>query len=263
MLHECDPEARIDRASARRAPLRSRSRRGVRGAGGTAVARGRRPAPGGGRPPRTIGRRPRPPSTSLVRAGEAAMGVVDDGLSSDELDRRVQELFVRVARDVGGPAAIAVLRDHIEHRDPDVGLAVMRALAAIEPADIAAAAAPDPRELEVVPRDVEHAAHVLRALVAFEDEPSLVPAARGVARRARPAVPAGHRGALDAARHRGPRPCRLPARPARRALPRARDRVAGRDPHRSGARGGRPPRAEPLAAGAPAPAQPLLPARVR
>jgi hypothetical protein len=101
------------------------------------------------------------------------MGVVDEGLSSEALDRRVQELFVRVARDVGEPAAIAVLRNHIEHRDPDVGLVVMRALAAIEPQDVGSGAMPDPRELEVVPRDVEHAAHVLRALVALDDEPSL------------------------------------------------------------------------------------------
>ena len=67
----------------------------------------------------------------LVRAGEDALPVVAEGLSSTELDRRVQELFVRVARDAGGPSAVALLRDHIDHRDPDIGLAVMRALAAL------------------------------------------------------------------------------------------------------------------------------------
>ncbi|MET0901765.1 MAG: hypothetical protein ABWZ52_00865, partial [Acidimicrobiales bacterium] len=108
----------------------------------------------------------------LVRAGEDALPVVAEGLSATELDRRVQELFVRVARDIGGPSAVAVLRDHIYHRDPDIGLAVMRALASLGSAASGSSADPDPREIAVVSHDVEHAAHVLRALLAFADEPS-------------------------------------------------------------------------------------------
>ena len=219
MLHECDPEARIDRAPLGAAPRRSEIT--------TWCARRWRRCGGPRTPPCSrrwsatspIGRRPRPPSSRSSEPGRPRMGVVDDGLSSDALDRRVQELFVRVARDVGGPAAIAVLRDHIEHRDPDIGLAVMRALAAIEPPD---AVVWLPRRTHGSWRSCPATSSTPRTCSApwsrsMTSRPlTLLRAA--LARRARPAVPAGHRGAVDATRHRRPRPCRLPARPARRAL---------------------------------------------
>jgi HEAT repeat protein len=102
---------------------------------------------------------------ALIRSGDAALEPVDRGLSTPSPDRRSQELLVRVARTVGGPVAAEVLGRHLAHRDADVGLAVMSALASFGPSD-------DPRYLEVVPRDVEHATHVLRALVAFHDHSS-------------------------------------------------------------------------------------------
>ena len=172
MLHECDPEALIDRA-----PLARLLSDGDHDVVRAALGALRWPEDGAMLPAVVGHLADRSTSEgaveSLVRAGEAAMGVIAEGLSSDTVERRVQELFVRVARDVGGPASIAVLRDHIDHRDPDVGLVVMRAIAAIEPPEIGSGSTPDPRELEVVPRDVEHAAHVLRALVALDDESSL------------------------------------------------------------------------------------------
>lgn len=118
---------------------------------------------------------------ALVRVGDAALAVVDDGLRGAALrgdghGRRVQEMLVRAGREIGGPAAIAVLRGHIEHPDREVGLAVMRALATLGPEDPgrrADAAGPVDSEPEltesVVREDLEHATHALRALLVFED----------------------------------------------------------------------------------------------
>ncbi len=106
---------------------------------------------------------------ALVRAGDAALAVIDDGLRGDDRSRHVQELLVRTAREIGDSAAVGVLRRYVEHRDREVGLAVLRALAALGPAG-APDDAPDPTQ-PVVRDDLEHAAHILRALVAFEQEP--------------------------------------------------------------------------------------------
>jgi hypothetical protein len=106
---------------------------------------------------------------ALVRGGDAALTVIDEGLCGDAHPRHVQELLVRAAREIGGASAIAMLHRHIEHRDRDVGLAVMRALAVLGPSG-----ADDEYALtaSVVRGDLEHAAHALRAVVAFGDVPS-------------------------------------------------------------------------------------------
>jgi len=116
---------------------------------------------------------------ALVRIGDAALDVVDDGLRSTEHSRTVQEMLVRAAREIGGPHAVALLRRHFEHLDREVGLAVMRALAALGPsspgpiAGIAETIDPAPNPTEsVVREDLEHATHALRAVVAFENEPA-------------------------------------------------------------------------------------------
>ena len=116
---------------------------------------------------------------ALVRASDAALAVIDDGLRGDEHGRHVQEMLVRAARDVGGSSAIAVLRRHVEHRNREVGLGVMQALAALGPSDRGpgadpSGAVPDEPDLteSVVRNDLEHATHALRALVAFENEPA-------------------------------------------------------------------------------------------
>jgi hypothetical protein len=72
-----------------------------------------------------------------------------------------------------------VLCGHVEHDDREVGLAVLRALAALAASGTAQltdpsgpiADAPDLTEA-LVTTDLEHAAHILRALVAFENEPA-------------------------------------------------------------------------------------------
>src|SRR5439155_13668057 len=84
---------------------------------------------------------------------------------------RGQEMLARVCRLIGGPEAAAVLRRHIAHRDRDVGLAVMIALGALVSASGADAAPGTPSESVVRP-DLEHAVHVLAALIAFRDEPA-------------------------------------------------------------------------------------------
>ncbi len=116
---------------------------------------------------------------ALVRAGDAALVVVDDGLRGDEHGRHVQEMLVRAAREVGSSSAVTVLRRHIEHPDREVGLTVMRALAALGPSGPGGGTEPIPNtgtdglgaaDLTegVVRIDLEHATHALRALVAFE-----------------------------------------------------------------------------------------------
>ena len=115
---------------------------------------------------------------ALVRIGDPALGVVDEGLRSTEHSRYVQEMLVRAGRDIGGPPAVAVLRRHFEHRDREVGLAVMRALATLGPSgptpddDVSGSVEPasDPTA-SIVREDLEHATHALRALLAFETVP--------------------------------------------------------------------------------------------
>ena len=69
-----------------------------------------------------------------------------------------------------------MLRRHVEHRDRDVGLAVMTALASLHPSDLSSEhGVPGEHgeaELAVVRTDLEHATHILRALVAFDGDPS-------------------------------------------------------------------------------------------
>jgi hypothetical protein len=118
---------------------------------------------------------------ALVRIGEAALAVVDECLLAHEHARHVRELLVRVSREIGGPSAVAVLRRHVGHRDREVGLAAMRALAALGPSGAGPGDAPssdvDDADLtEVSVRtDLEHATHVLVALAAFADEPTATP----------------------------------------------------------------------------------------
>jgi HEAT repeat protein len=112
--------------------------------------------------------------SALVRAGEPALAVVDDGLRVDEHDRHVQEMLVRAAREIAGPSAIAVLRRHIEHRDREVGLAVMKALASLGPAASGVIDGEPDLTASVVHDDLEHATHALRALVVFEAVPEAV-----------------------------------------------------------------------------------------
>lgn len=115
-------------------------------------------------------------SDALVRIGEPALVVVDAGLRGDEHGRTVQEMLVRAAREIGGHAAVDVLLRHFGHLDRDVGLAVMRALAALGPSVVdpgtPASEPVDPRSNpteSIVREDLEHATHALRAIVAFED----------------------------------------------------------------------------------------------
>jgi HEAT repeat protein len=116
---------------------------------------------------------------ALVRAGDVALAVVDKRLRDPERSVHTLALFVRVGREIGGRPAVAALRRHIDHPNREVGLAVMKALAALGPSGSGHdAAQPDPRDAELdrvesefVRQDLEYAVEVLHALVAFEDEP--------------------------------------------------------------------------------------------
>ena len=114
---------------------------------------------------------------ALARFGNAALTTVDDGLRTGGTDRLVLESLVRLARTVGGPQAVELLRRYVDHDDREVGLAVMSALATLgaapRPEDQRAAG---PRtasavEASVLNADLEHAAYILRALTEFSDDP--------------------------------------------------------------------------------------------
>jgi HEAT repeat protein len=115
---------------------------------------------------------------ALARGNDATLEFIDRSLSGHEYGRRGQELLARVCREMGGASAALVLRRHVEHLDREVGLAVMTALSAVLGSPSSGA---DPRmeserveasdASEAVLRvDLEHAAYVLRALLALEDE---------------------------------------------------------------------------------------------
>ena len=114
---------------------------------------------------------------ALARFGDAALTTVDEGLRTGGTDRQVLESLVRLARTVGGPQAVELLRRAIDHHDREVGLAVMSALATLgavpRPEDQCAAG---PRtaptvEASVLNADLEHATYILRALTEFSDDP--------------------------------------------------------------------------------------------
>ncbi|MEO8692755.1 MAG: hypothetical protein ABI658_04510 [Acidimicrobiales bacterium] len=115
---------------------------------------------------------------TLARGGAAALVLVDEGLSGRTgLGREGQELLARVCRSIDGPDAVMVLRRHVEHRNREVGLAVMGALAALvlsetdraaHEDDTATDAPQEPAESAVVRADLEHATYVLRALVELD-----------------------------------------------------------------------------------------------
>ena len=115
-------------------------------------------------------RAPRLPRSA--RGGDEVLDRLDRDLGRDDVDPREQELLARVGRAIGGSTAVGVLRRHVEHPDRDVGLAVLRALAAIGSPGSRSGADPVGLEAAVVSGDLEHATHVLRALVTFEDSSS-------------------------------------------------------------------------------------------
>ncbi len=187
---------------------------------------------------------------ALVRAGDAALTVVDEGLQGDEPSRHAQELLVRVAREIGSSSAVAVLRGHVAHPDREVGLAVMRALATLGPSDPglhsdppgSSTGTPDPDRIgrRAGPRTCDpHPGGARRV----RERAGGRPAGRGSEGRAGARAGARARRVLDAPRHRGVPPGRLPARPARSAIPCARARVARRHADRHGSGRGRDARA--------------------
>lgn len=95
---------------------------------------------------------------ALARTGDLALDLADQGLRGHfPLGQHGHEQLTRVCRMIGGSSAAAVLRRHAAHRDREVGLAVMNALAAI------GVTGPDLNEAELR-NDLEHATHVLQAI---------------------------------------------------------------------------------------------------
>jgi HEAT repeat protein len=119
---------------------------------------------------------------ALAGCGEAALVVADDGLRGHlPLGRHGVVQLARVCRVIGGARAVAVLRRHVAHRDREVGLMVMTALAVLvamsEGVSRPSAARSDgaldePAGAVVVRGDLEHAAKVLQALLTLEDIPA-------------------------------------------------------------------------------------------
>ncbi|HVJ96574.1 MAG TPA: HEAT repeat domain-containing protein, partial [Acidimicrobiia bacterium] len=70
---------------------------------------------------------------ALVRMGDPALSFVDQQLRAEGNGDHVRIVLVRVARDIGGPQAAAMLRTHVSDDDRDVGLAVLTALGALGP----------------------------------------------------------------------------------------------------------------------------------
>jgi HEAT repeat protein len=99
---------------------------------------------------------------ALVRSGAAGLDLADDVLSGRvRLGQHGHEQLARVCRMIGGSSAEAVLSRHAGHRDREVGLAVLTALAALGAAEVGATDA-------VIRADLEHATRVLHALVVIE-----------------------------------------------------------------------------------------------
>ena len=119
---------------------------------------------------------------ALAGGGEAALIAADDGLRGHlPLGRHGVVQLARVCRVIGGPRAVAVLRRHVAHRDREVGLVVMMALAALVAVREGVNGASAPRNggtldeqagAIVVRDDLEHAAKVLQALLTLEDLPA-------------------------------------------------------------------------------------------
>jgi HEAT repeat protein len=115
---------------------------------------------------------------ALARSGDMALDVADEGLRGDlRLDQHGNEQLARLCRVIGGPRSAAVLSRHAGHRDREVGLAVLTALAAVGSEGADETAAPTGRRdkqrdemhgSEVLRADLEHASQVLRALVTLE-----------------------------------------------------------------------------------------------
>ncbi len=106
---------------------------------------------------------------ALARSGDTGLALVDAGLRGQfGLGQYGLEQLPRVCRAIGGADAVAVLRRHVQHRDRDVGLIVMTALAALGASDDEA----DESAAAAVRADLEHACHVLQAHVALVDTPS-------------------------------------------------------------------------------------------
>ncbi|MFL6204870.1 MAG: hypothetical protein ACJ739_05925 [Acidimicrobiales bacterium] len=170
MLRECDPAAEVDRSPLR--ALLADHDDHVVSAGLSAV---RWPEDRAVLPSVAHHLRDRRTAVAavdvLVRAGDAGLDEVNRGLASTSVDRHVQELLVRVARQVASPRAVALLLEHTGNPDPDVGLSVLRALAAIGTAGSTFDDLLDSRGLAAALDDAEHATHVLRALVALDAEP--------------------------------------------------------------------------------------------
>ena len=114
---------------------------------------------------------------ALTRRGEPALEVADAGLAGRfGLGSYGHEQLVRVCREIGGSGARAVLRRHLDHRDRDVGLVMLVALASIDARRSASRGDPITAdeaamaniEVEVLRRDLEHAVAVLQAWVVIE-----------------------------------------------------------------------------------------------
>ena len=115
---------------------------------------------------------------ALARFGETALTIVADGLPAEDADRSVLVSLVRLARTVGGPHAGELLRRSVNHTDREVGLAAMSALATfgrLPSSDGVHPPSHDPVPSSVAASvlhgDLQHAAHILRALTGFADEP--------------------------------------------------------------------------------------------
>ena len=99
---------------------------------------------------------------ALVRSGAAGLELADDVLGGRlHLGQHGHEQLARVCRMVGGSPAVTVLWRHAEHRDREVGLAVLTALAVVGSAKIGTTDT-------LIRADLEHATRVLNALVVIE-----------------------------------------------------------------------------------------------
>ena len=107
--------------------------------------------------------------------GEPALAFVDEHLRAEGNSDHVRIVLVRIARDIGGPQAAAMLRAHASDDDRDVGLAVLNAMATLGPEQAGTQAELDRLESDVARADLEYATHVLRARTALEGLASAEP----------------------------------------------------------------------------------------
>jgi len=122
---------------------------------------------------------------ALARSGPLAVGAIEAVLVGSTGSQAAPRHAARTCRLIGGDAGVGVLARHLDHADRDLAAEVARQLAVAEAAraDCSPAVRTDvlARAAEALGLAVQHAAHVMRALVVLGSEPHATLVGRALA----------------------------------------------------------------------------------